>query len=96
MSLSGLTGERKMPDRSKRKVLEGTVVSDKMDKTVIVQVGRVFHHPVYRKVMRRSCRFAAHNAENQARAGDLVQIAETRPLSAAKRWRVVSVLQKAR
>ena len=85
-----------MTPRGRRKVLEGTVVSDKMEKTVVVQVKTLVRHPLYRRVMKRSRRFKAHDAEGEAHLGDLVRIMETRPLSAGKRWRVVSVLERAR
>ena len=82
--------------RNARKVREGLVVSDKMDKTVVVEVENRVKHAVYGKVMRRTSRLKAHDETNDAHQGDRVQIMETRPLSATKRWRVVSILEKAK
>ncbi len=78
-----------------KRTLIGRVVSDKMDKTVTVLIERKVKHPMYGKVMVRSKKYHAHNDGNAARAGDLVQIEETRPLSKTKTWRVSSVLEKA-
>lgn len=78
----------------KRKVRIGTVISDKMDKTVVVQVETLTRHPLYKKVIRRRAKFMAHDEENKCRIGDVVKIIETRPLSKEKRWRVVEILQK--
>lgn len=82
--------------RGRRKVQEGVVVSDKMDKTVVVAVERLERHPVYQKRMRITSRFKAHDEENACREGDRVRIMETRPLSKEKRWRVVEILERAR
>jgi len=82
--------------RNSRKVRLGTVVSDKMDKTVVVAVERQVAHPLYGKRIRRTRRFHAHDEENQAREGDLVRIMETRPLSRTKRWRLVEIIERAR
>ncbi len=79
----------------KRKVREGTVVSDKMQKTVVVAVETLVRHPIYGRTMRRTKRYKAHDEENQYRTGDRVRIEETRPLSKEKRWRVVQVLSRA-
>jgi small subunit ribosomal protein S17 len=81
--------------RGRKKVREGVVVGDRMDKTVVVAVQRLISHPVYKKVVRRTSKFAAHDPENRCRVGDRVRIMETRPLSRRKRFRVVSVLGKA-
>ncbi|RKY59544.1 MAG: 30S ribosomal protein S17 [Candidatus Latescibacterota bacterium] len=81
-------------ERGKRKVLVGQVVSDKMDKTVVVEVTRTFRHPLYRHVVRRRSKFMAHDEGNVAKIGDLVEIMETRPLSRRKRWRVVRVISE--
>lgn len=78
----------------KRKVRIGTVISDKMDKTVVVQVETLTRHPLYKKVIRRRTKFKAHDEENKCRIGDVVKIMETRPLSKDKRWRVVEILRK--
>jgi small subunit ribosomal protein S17 len=84
------------PERNTRKVREGLVVSDKMDKTVVVEVENRVKHAVYGKVMRRTSRLKAHDEQNDSHQGDRVQIMETRPLSATKRWRVVKVLERAK
>lgn len=83
-----------MENRGRRKVRRGVVVSDKMQKTVTVKVERLMLHPMYKKFIKRSKTFFAHDEENTARVGDLVQIVETRPLSKNKRWRVESILSK--
>lgn len=74
----------------------GTVVSDKMDKTVVVAVERLVRHPLYKKVHRRTSKYYAHDENNTSRIGDVVEIMETRPLSKLKRWRVVRILRKAK
>lgn len=73
----------------------GTVVSDKMDKTVVVQVERLVKHRLYEKYIRRRAKFSAHDAENSCRIGDKVLITESRPLSKTKRWQVSQILEKA-
>lgn len=78
------------------KVRDGTVVSDKMQKTVVVAIERRMAHPVYGKMVTRTKRLKAHDEQNAAKAGDTVRIAETRPLSKDKRWRVVEILERAR
>jgi small subunit ribosomal protein S17 len=82
--------------RGHRKTRRGYVVSDKMDKTVVVAVEDRVKHPLYGKVLRRTSKVAAHDAGNAAGVGDLVLIMETRPLSATKRWRIVEILEKAK
>ncbi len=82
--------------RGRRKVREGIVVSDKMDKTVVVAVEREVRHPLYGKRMRRTKRFKAHDEDECLPRGDRVRIMETRPLSKEKRWRVVEILERAR
>jgi small subunit ribosomal protein S17 len=82
--------------RGYRKTRRGYVVSDKMDKTVVVAVEDRVKHPLYGKVMRRTSKVKAHDEQNQCGVGDTVRIMETRPLSAAKRWRVVEVVEKAK
>jgi small subunit ribosomal protein S17 len=82
--------------RAQRKVREGLVVSDKMDKTVVVEVEDRVKHALYGKVMRRTSKVKAHDEANDAGIGDLVLIMETRPLSATKRWRVVEILERAK
>jgi small subunit ribosomal protein S17 len=88
--------EQVAPARGYRKTRRGYVVSDKMDKTVVVEVEDRVKHPLYGKVMRRTSKVKAHDEENSAGVGDLVLIMETRPLSATKRWRLVEVLEKAK
>jgi small subunit ribosomal protein S17 len=83
-------------ERGFRKVREGLVVSDKMQKTVVVAVEDRVKHPLYGKVIRRTNKLKAHDENNEAGVGDRVLLAETRPLSATKRWRVVEVLEKAK
>ena len=80
----------------RRKVREGLVVSDKMDKTVVVSVEDRVKHPLYGKVMRRTSKLKAHDEQNSCGIGDRVLLMETRPLSATKRWRVVQILEKAK
>ena len=83
-------------DRSDRKVREGIVMSDKMDKTITVEVSNRVKHGMYSKVMSRSSKLKAHDEQNTAGMGDRVLIMETRPLSATKRWRLVEILEKAK
>ena len=83
-------------ERNSRKVREGLVVSDKMDKTVVVAVEDRVKHPLYGKVMRRTSRLKAHDENNACGVGDRVSIMETRPLSATKRWRVVEIVERAK
>lgn len=83
-------------ERGDRKTRRGYVVSDRMDKTVVVQVEDRVKHALYGKVMRKSKRVKAHDEENAAGIGDLVRIAETRPLSASKNWRIVEIIEKAK
>jgi len=82
--------------RSARKTRTGLVVSDKMEKTVVVAIERRVPHPAYGKMLTRSKRVKAHDEENSAKAGDTVRIMETRPLSKTKRWRVVEIIERAR
>ncbi|GBC93314.1 30S ribosomal protein S17 [bacterium HR15] len=82
------------PYRGKRKVRVGRVVSNKMDKTVVVAVVRSFRHPLYGKTIRRTKKYMAHDEHNKCQVGDLVEIVETRPLSRHKRWRVRAILER--
>ena len=82
--------------RGYRKIREGYVVSDKMDKTVVVVVEDRVKHPKYGKVIRRTKKYKAHDGENACGVGDRVRLMETRPLSATKRWRVVEILERAK
>jgi small subunit ribosomal protein S17 len=84
-----------MKKRGIRRQVVGTVISDKMDKTVVVQVERLVKHRVYKKYVRRRSKFAAHDGNNTSQIGDKVIITETRPLSRTKRWRVSKVVEKA-
>jgi small subunit ribosomal protein S17 len=83
-------------NRNSRKTRVGVVVSDKMEKTVVVQIERRVQHPVYGKMIRRTKKLKAHDEANDAKAGDTVRIMETRPLSKDKRWRVVEIVERAR
>ena len=78
-----------------RKVRQGVVVSDKMNQSIVVRVDRITRHPIYKKIMRRSKRYMAHDQENSSQVGDVVRIMECRPISRNKRWRLVEVLRKA-
>jgi small subunit ribosomal protein S17 len=81
-------------ERARRKVRVGVVVSDKMDKTVVVQVAGQIRHPLYAKTVARTSKLSAHDEKNEARVGDKVRVMETRPLSKSKRWRVVDILER--
>ena len=83
-------------ERNTRKVREGLIVSDKMDKTVVVSVEDRVKHALYGKVLRRTSKLKAHDEANECGIGDRVSIMETRPLSATKRWRIVEILEKAK
>ena len=85
-----------MAERNLRKTRTGLVVSDKMDKTVVVAIIDNVRHPLYKKIVKRTVRLKAHDENNQCRVGDRVSIMETRPLSKDKRWRVVEVIEKAK
>jgi small subunit ribosomal protein S17 len=87
--------EVRTPVQGKRKTKVGRVVSDKMDKTIVVSVERLARHPLYKRVVRLTTKFKAHDEANEARIGDRVLIEESRPLSATKRWRLVEVVQRA-
>ncbi|MGE5578037.1 MAG: 30S ribosomal protein S17 [Syntrophothermus sp.] len=84
-----------MAERGNRKVRVGTVVSDKMDKTVVVAVETLVRHQLYGRILKRTSKLKAHNENNEARVGDKVRVMETRPLSREKRWRVVEIMEKA-
>ena len=85
-----------MSDRNLRKVREGKVVSDKMDKTVVVSIEYSVQHPMYKKIVKRTVKFKAHDENNEAGIGDRVRIMETRPISKDKRWRMVEIIEKAK
>ena len=82
--------------RGRRKVMQGVVVSDKMDKTIVVLVEDRVKHPLYGKVMTKSSRIKVHDEDNTAGIGDRVRVMETRPLSAQKRWRLVEIIERAK
>ncbi|MDN3357232.1 30S ribosomal protein S17 [Actinomadura sp. DC4] len=88
--------EQNTETRSYRKIREGLVVSDKMDKTVVVAVEDRVKHALYGKIIRRTTKYKAHDESNACGIGDRVRLMETRPLSATKRWRVVEILEKAK
>lgn len=85
-----------MSERNLRKVRVGKVVSDKMDKTVVVAIVDNVRHPLYKKIVKRTVKLKAHDEQNACGIGDRVQVMETRPLSKDKRWRVVTILEKAK
>lgn len=85
-----------MISRAGRKVREGTVVSSKMDKTVVIEQRRRVPHPIYKRYITLTKKFYAHDEKNECQVGDFVRIMETRPLSKMKRWRVVEVIEKTR
>ena len=82
--------------RNRRKVRQGRVVSDKMDKTIVVKIERTMKHPLYEKVVKQYGKLYAHDQSNDAGTGDLVRVMETRPMSAQKRWRLVEIVEKAK
>ena len=84
-----------MEERNLRKVMIGTVTSNKMDKTIVVSVETSVKHPIYGKIIKRTYKLKAHDEENQCQIGDKVKVMETRPLSKDKRWRLVEVVEKA-
>jgi small subunit ribosomal protein S17 len=90
------TATQQSAPRGRRKVRLGTVISDKMNQTVIVQVGSSRAHRLYRKTLQKRSRFKVHDEKNECGVGDLVRITETRPLSKEKRWRVLEIVEKAK
>ena len=85
-----------MEERNLRKTRQGVVVSDKMDKTIVVAVKDNVKHPLYNKIVKRTYKLKAHDEENNAHKGDTVRVMETRPLSKDKRWRLVEVMERAK
>lgn len=83
-------------ERNNRKVREGIVVSDKMDKSIVIKVERKMKHPIYGKFLKRSTKFMAHDEKNECHIGDRVRIMETRPLSKNKCWRLVEIIERAK
>ena len=84
-----------MEDRNLRKVMVGTVTSDKMDKTIVVSVETNVKHPIYNKIVKRTYKLKAHDEQNECTVGDKVKVMETRPLSKDKRWRLIEIIKKA-
>lgn len=84
-----------MTERNSRKVLRGTVVSDKMDKTIVVEINTSRSHPLYGRHVKTTSRFKAHDENNEAKVGDIVEVMETRPLSKDKHFRLVKIVEKA-
>ena len=85
-----------MSERNLRKTRTGIVVSDKMDKTVVVAIEDNVRHPLYKKIVKRTVRLKAHDEANECRKGDVVEVMETRPLSKDKRWRLTRIIEKAK
>ncbi len=85
-----------MTERNLRKTRVGVVISDKMDKTIVVAVQDNVKHPIYGKIIKRTLKLHAHDEENACRVGDKVEVMETRPLSKTKRWRLVEIIEKAK
>jgi len=83
-------------ERNLRAVRIGTVVSDKMDRTVVVKISRRFPHPLYKRIITRSAKLVAHDENNDCKVGDVVKLMSTRPLSKTKRWRVMEILERAK
>jgi len=96
MSSAETTSDTTARTRADRKVRQGYVTSDKMDKTIVVAITRRTEHPLYRKTVTRSEKLHVHDERNDAHEGDLVRVMETRPLSKSKRWRLVEVLERAK
>ena len=88
--------EKPEHERGRRQERQGTVVSDAMEKTIVVRVDTVKAHPRYKKVVRQSAKFHAHDEQGQAKVGDVVRIVETRPLSKTKRWRLAEIVEAAK
>ena len=85
-----------MADRTFRKTRVGKVVSDKMDKTIVVAIADSVQHPLYKKIIKRTYKLKAHDENNECRVGDTVEVMETRPLSKDRRWRLVEIIEKAK
>lgn len=86
--------EQEAPERGARRIREGIVIKDKMNKTIIVEVTRMMQHPQFDKIVRRRIKYAAHDEKNEAKVGNKVRILQTRPLSKTKRWTLLRVLEK--
>ncbi|AJQ29211.1 MULTISPECIES: 30S ribosomal protein S17 [Pelosinus] len=85
-----------MSERNDRKVKFGKVISDKMDKTIVVAIERLVQHPLYKKSIKKTVKFKAHDENNESHIGDIVEVMETRPLSKDKRWRVTKIIERAK
>lgn len=85
-----------MSERNDRKVKIGKVISDKMDKTIVVAIERLVQHPLYKKSIKKTVKFKAHDENNESHIGDIVEVMETRPLSKDKRWRVTQIIERAK
>jgi small subunit ribosomal protein S17 len=96
MEQPNVTAVETADERNARRVKQGRVTSNKMDKTIVVVTETRVPHPVYGKIIRKSVRFKAHDEKNEANIGDLVRIAETRPISRDKRWRLVEIVERAK
>jgi small subunit ribosomal protein S17 len=83
-------------ERNDRKVKFGKVISDKMDKTIVVAIERLVQHPLYKKSIKKTVKFKAHDENNESHIGDIVEVMETRPLSKDKRWRVTKIIERAK
>jgi small subunit ribosomal protein S17 len=83
-------------ERNDRKVKTGKVISDKMDKTIVVAIERLVQHPLYKKSIKKTVKFKAHDENNESHIGDIVEVMETRPLSKDKRWRVTQIIERAK
>ncbi len=94
--MSETNNAQSSPVRGRRKTRMGRVISDKMDKTVVVAIETMVRHPLYGKTIRRTTKFKAHDADNSCGVGDMVEIMETRPISKEKHWRVVQIVEKAK
>lgn len=90
------TAEAEAAERGRRKLRTGKVVSDKMEKTVVVMIERLVKHPVYKRYVRRRSRFKVHDEKNECKEGDIIRFMETRPLSKEKRWRFVEFVERAK
>ncbi len=89
------TEQANQTERANRKMMTGRIVSDKMEKTIIVAVETKVHHPLYGKGMKRITKLSAHDEKNEGKIGDLVEVTETRPISATKRWRLSKIVERA-
>ena len=91
-----MSEQQAQQQRNRRKVRVGVVVSDAIDKTVLVRIDRTIRHPLYKKTVARASKLAAHDERNEAHVGDTVRVMETRPVSKTKRWRVVEIVERAK